>query len=73
LESWRAGAVIGRQLQIISEFCSENDLPDLSAIVTTRNEIAKPSKTQQAALDYNWYLVGVPTTGMLRKVWENKS
>jgi hypothetical protein len=69
----RAGAVIGRQLQIISEFCIENNLPDLSSIVSRRDEIGQPSQAQQDALDYNWYLIGVPTTGMFRKIWENKN
>ena len=69
----RAGALIGRQLQIIREFCTDNDLPDLTSIVVAQGQCENLSAIQKRTLKYNWYLIGVPTTGMLRKIWEKKS
>ena len=78
----RAGRVIGRQLGVIGEFCLQNDLPALNSIVV-RADSGVPgtgvvhgaersvSEEQEAVLAYNWYCIGVPTTGMLRKVWES--
>jgi hypothetical protein len=80
--SAQAGHMLGRQLGIVGNFCLQNDLPALNAIVVTqhtgmpgdevvrRHDRSVPEE-QNAVLNYNWYLVAAPTTGMLRKVWQN--
>lgn len=78
----RAGRLIGRQLGVIGEFCLQNDLPALNSIVVradsgvpgtgvVHNVARTVSEEQEDVLAYNWYIIGVPTTGMLRKVWES--
>lgn len=69
----RAGVFVHKQLEIITEFCDANELPNLSSIVTRRDAESVPTDEQQAVLEYNWHLRGVPTTGMLRKIWEKKT
>jgi hypothetical protein len=77
----RAGHMLSRQLGIVGNCCLENKLPALNSIVV--NAITKapghdvvlgPGRTvaqeQAAVFNQDWYSVGVPTTAMLRKVWE---
>jgi len=77
----RAGHTLGRQLGIVGKCCLENDLPALNAIVVTALEgapgdevVLKPGRKikqeQRAVHEQDWYEVGVPSTGMLRRVWE---
>lgn len=77
----QAGRTLGRQLGIVGHCCIENGLPALNAIVVNGatgapgdwvvlsdgNTVARE---QRAVFQQDWYEVGVPTTGMLRKVWE---
>lgn len=78
----RAGHMLGRQLGIIGNFCLQNDLPALNAIVVTQHSrtpgdevVHAPQRTiqqeQNRVMGFNWYLVACPTTGMLRKTWES--
>lgn len=80
----RAGHLLGRQLGIIGNFCLQNDLPALNSIVVTKHtgvpgdEVVHSTgnsifEEQQKVIDYNWHLIAVPTTGMLREVWQSKN
>jgi hypothetical protein len=77
----RAGHTLGRQLGIVGKCCLENGLPALNSIVVTALEgapgdevVLKPGRKikqeQRAVHQQDWYQVGVPSTGMLRRVWE---
>lgn len=77
----RAGYTLARQLGIVGHYCLMNDLPALNAIVVnaTTNEpggdvVLTPGRSfreeVRAIYRQDWYQVGVPTTGTLRKVWE---
>ena len=77
----RAGHMLSRQLGIVGHYCLMNDLPALNAIVVnaTTNEpggdiVLTPGRSfreeLRAIYRQDWYEVGVPTTGTLRKVWE---
>ena len=78
----RAGHMLGRQLGIIGEFCRLNDLPALNSIVINRStgvpgeevllrDGRSVKQEQNAVMRQDWFQVGVPTTGTLRKVWES--
>ncbi len=78
----RAGHMLGRQLGIIGNFCLQNNLPALNAIVVTQHTgqpgdevVFKDGRSvaeeQREVLNHDWYLEAVPTTGMLRKVWKS--
>lgn len=77
----RAGHMLGRQLGIVGNCCLQNGLPALNSIVVNattgvpgHDVVLGPGRTvrqeQRAVLTFDWYSVGVPTTGMLRTVWE---
>jgi hypothetical protein len=77
----RAGHMLGRQLGIVGNFCLQNGLPALNAIVVTQHS-RKPGdevvhaadrtvpQEQREVMNFDWYSVACPTTGMLRKAWE---
>lgn len=78
----RAGHMFGRQLGIVGNFCLQNDFPALNSIVVTQHSgrpgvevVTAADRTvleeQRLVLNFDWYLVAVPSTGMLRKVWQN--
>lgn len=77
----RAGHMLSRQLGIVGHYCLMNDLPALNAMVVnaTTNEpggdvVLTPGRSfreeLRAIYQQDWYSVGVPSTGTLRKVWE---
>jgi hypothetical protein len=77
----RAGHTLGRQLGIVGRCCIENGLPALNSVVVNATTGApgdwvvlsdgnSVEMEQRAVFQQDWYQVGVPTTGMLRKVWE---
>lgn len=77
----RAGHMLSRQLGIVGHYCLMNDLPALNAIVvnaTTKEPggdvVLTPGRSfrdeLRAIYQQDWYAVGVPSTGTLRKVWE---
>lgn len=77
----RAGHMLSRQLGIVGHYCLMNDLPALNAIVvnaTTKEPggdvVLSPGRSfrdeLRAVYRQDWYEVGVPSTGTLRKVWE---
>jgi hypothetical protein len=77
----RAGHMLGRQLGIVGNCCLQNDLPALNAIVVNavtnapgHDVVLSKGRTvaqeQKAVFRQDWYEVGVPTTGMLRTIWE---
>ncbi|ALJ12381.1 hypothetical protein [Sphingopyxis macrogoltabida] len=77
----RAGHMLSRQLGIVGHYCLMNDLPALNAIVvnaTTKEPggdvVLTPGRVfreeLRAIYRQDWYEVGVPSTGTLRKVWE---
>lgn len=77
----RAGHTLARQLGIVGYCCLENELPALNSIVVNavtgapgHDVVLKKGRTveqeQRAVFDQDWYALGVPTTGMLRAVWE---
>lgn len=78
----RAGRTLSRPLWVLGRICLDNDLPALNAIVVNAkaNEPgagvvhhAKRTVTQeqQAVANFDWFTIRPPTTGTLRKVWEN--
>lgn len=77
----RAGHMLSRQLGIVGHYCLINDLPALNAMVvnaTTKEPggdvVLTPGRSfrdeLRAIYRQDWYEVGVPSTGTLRKVWE---
>ena len=77
----RAGHMLSRQLGIVGHYCLMNDLPALNVMVVnaTTNEpggdvVLTPGRSfreeLRAIYRQDWYAVGVPSTGTLRKVWE---
>jgi hypothetical protein len=77
----RAGHTLGRQLGIVGYLCLENGLPALNSIVVNsvtgapgHDVVLGDSRTvaqeQRAVFRQDWHEVGVPTTAMLRAVWE---
>lgn len=77
----RAGHMLSRQLGIVGNYCLMNDLPALNAIVVnaqTREPggdvVLTPgrsfSQEVRAIYRQDWYEVGIPSTGTLRKTWE---
>jgi hypothetical protein len=78
----RAGHTLGRHLGIVGAYCVLNDLPPLNAIVVTAatglpgpDVVLRQGRTPQheiaAVLKEDWFQYRVPTTGTLRKVWDN--
>ena len=77
----RAGHTLARQLGIVGYCCLENGLPALNSIVVNAVTGAPGhdvvlgngrtvAKEQRAVFAQDWHAVGVPSTGMLRSVWE---
>ena len=77
----RAGHTLGRQLGIVGRYCLMNALPALNAIVVNQDTgepggdvvLTPPGDFRsevRAIYNTDWYAVGVPSTGTLRKVWE---
>ena len=76
----RAGHTLGRQLGIVGYCCLENDLPALNSIVVAAHGAPGPevvlkrgrtvAQEQRAVRQQDWHSVGLPTTAMLRRVWE---
>ena len=77
----RAGHTLGRQLGIVGHYCLMNGLPALNAIVVNQDTgepggdvvLTPPGdfrREVRAIYNTDWYAVGVPSTGTLRKVWE---
>ncbi|HCT9038161.1 TPA: hypothetical protein OUB44_001668 [Providencia rettgeri] len=82
-EEPNAGFFLSRQLGILGNLCLENSLPPINCIVVNKNtgvpgsEVVLTSdnslyEDQRAVFNYDWFSVRVPTTGMLRSVWENR-
>ena len=74
----RAGHMLSRQLGIVGEYCLLNDLPALNAIVVnSKTGVAgedvvltpglSPRQEVAAVHRQDWYEVGVPTPGTLRR------
>jgi len=79
----RAGHTLARQLGIVGYCCLQNGLPALNSIVVNavtgapgHDVVLGNGRTvaqeQRAVFRQDWHAVGVPTTGMLRSVWEDK-
>lgn len=77
----RAGYTLGRQLGIVGHYCLMNGLPALNAMVVNKDTgepggdvvLTPPGNFRrelQAIFKQDWYEVGVPSAGTLRKVWE---
>lgn len=77
----RAGHMLGRQLGIVGKYCLLNSLPALNCIVVNAQTkepggdvVLTPGRgfkqELRAVYREDWHAVGVPTTGTLRKVWE---
>jgi hypothetical protein len=77
----RAGHMLGRQLGIVGNYCVLNGLPPLNVIVVNQDTgvpgdevVLRPGRTvrqeQRAVFSQDWFEVGVPSTGTLRKIWE---
>ena len=77
----RAGHMLGRQLGIVGHYCLMNGLPALNAIVVNQDTrepggdvVLTPKRDfrgeVKAIYQTDWYTVGVPSAGTLRKVWE---
>lgn len=77
----RAGHTLGRQLGIVGNCCLRNGLPALNSIVVNATTGAPGhdvvltggrtvAQEQRAVFRQDWHAVGVPTTGMLRAIWE---
>lgn len=78
----RAGHTLARQLGIVGYCCLANGLPALNSIVVNAvtgapghdvvlGEGRTVAQEQLAVFRQDWHQVGVPTTGMLRAVWES--
>lgn len=78
----RAGHMLSRQLGIVGNYCLMNSLPALNAMVVNAQTgepggdvVLTPGRMFRQELDaihrQDWYEVGVPTSGTLRKVWES--
>ena len=77
----RVGIMLARQLGIVGHYCVLNDLPTLNSIVVNQDtnvpgdhvvtrEGYNWRQEQKAVFRQNWFEVGVPSVGALRKVWE---
>jgi hypothetical protein len=78
--SHQAGRTLSRQLGMIGKFCKLNGLPCLNTLVVNAitdecgDEVVvskgrNSKQERRAVMDFNWFEVGVPTTGTFRKVW----
>ncbi|MFU9138255.1 hypothetical protein [Erwinia tasmaniensis] len=79
-----AGLFLSRQLGILGNLCLENGLPPINCIVVNKSTRVPGSEVvltgddsldddQKAVFSYDWFSVRVPTTGMLRSVWEDRA
>jgi hypothetical protein len=80
-EEQGAGRFLGRQLGILGHLCIRNELPPINTIVVSKitgmpgDEVVLPEnkdivQAQRAVFKEDWFRIRVPTTGMLRSVWE---
>lgn len=77
--SYLAGRTFTRELLIVGEYCLQNNLPCLNALVVTRfGECGEgvvttngrdPKIERKEIARQDWFEVGIPTTGTLRKVY----
>jgi hypothetical protein len=76
----RAERFLSRQLEIVGQYCVRNGLPALNSIVVHQTTGAPGDdvvltkghtvrQEQKAVMATDWFELGVPTTGTLRKVW----
>jgi hypothetical protein len=77
----RAGRNLRTALGVVGVFCKLNDLPTLNSIVVNE-ETGVPgdhvilrdgytvAQEQKAVMRQDWFAIRVPTTGALRKAWE---
>jgi hypothetical protein len=83
-EEPNAGLFLSRQLGILGNLCLENGLPPINCIVVNKSTRVPGSEVvltgddsldddQKAVFSYDWFSVRVPTTGMLRSVWEDRA
>lgn len=73
---------LGKHTGIIAHYCIENDLPPLN-IIAVNQKTGLPGygvlgttdrhfeRDMKKVMEYDWFSVRVPTTGMLRKTWES--
>lgn len=79
-----AGLFLSRQLGILGNLCLANELPPINCVVVNKNTGVPGSEVvltgdgsslyedQLAVFNTDWFSIRVPTTGMLRSVWENR-
>lgn len=77
----KAGITLNRALGIVGNLCVLNDLPAINCIVVHAKTqeagdhvVTRPGKStveeRRDTMRVNWHNIRVPTTGTLRKVWE---
>lgn len=77
----RAAITLSRQLGIVGDCCLSNDLPALNAIVVSEatglpgpEVVLRPNRSvkqeQNSVHKRDWCAMSVPSTGALRKIWE---
>lgn len=77
----RADHTLSRQLGIVGAYCKMNDLPTLNSIVVNQatgmpgtdvvlRDGYSVGKEQKAVHRENWFSLRIPSTGTLRKMWE---
>ena len=73
---FRAGRTLSRELMIIGEYCRQNGLPCLNAMVTYKDgdcgdgvvlSAADARSERRAIAAVDWFEYGVPSAGTLRK------
>jgi hypothetical protein len=80
----QAGITLTRQLYIVGEYCKLNGLPCLNALVvgaTTgrcgdgvvlSDGVTDDRVERRAVLGFDWFTVGTPSTGTLRRVYAER-
>lgn len=79
--SKQAAIGLGRELGIVGEFCLRNGLPALNCVVVSQQTgtpghgvvISKHKRWRDDArdsLNFDWFRFRIPSTGTLRRVWE---
>jgi len=84
-KSSQAGITLMRQLFIVGEYCKMNDLPCLNALVVQStgkkrcgegvvlsDGVMDDRVERRAVLKFDWFQVGVPSTGTLRRVYAER-
>jgi len=76
--SFQAGRTMNRELLIIGEYCKLNNLPCLNALVVNLEgdcghgvvlSQGSAGAERRAIAKVDWFALGVPTTGTLRKLY----